>query len=104
MAVFETYTQTRQAEDVQDQIYLISPVDNPVASMSKTTRATGKIHEWSEDKLRAAESNKAIEGADAPEDVSQAILEKFNYCQIMTLRANISGTLEDVRSMAARQR
>ena len=97
MAVFETYTQTRQAEDVVDQIYLISPVDNPVASMSKTTRASGKLHEWSEDKLRSAGPNKAVEGADAPEDVSQAILEKSNFCQIMTKRAHISGTLEDVQ-------
>ena len=48
---FHTYTQTRQAEDVQDEIYQISPVDSPVASLSKTVRATGKLHEWSEARL-----------------------------------------------------
>ena len=41
---FDTYEQLRQAEDVQDEIYIISPVDNPVASMSRTIRATGKFH------------------------------------------------------------
>ena len=44
MPGFHTYEQLRQAEDVQDMIYIVSPVDNPVASMSKTIRATGKIH------------------------------------------------------------
>lgn len=96
MPGFETYTQTRQAEDVQDEIYVISPVDNPVASMSKTIRATGKTHEWSQDKLNAAASNKHVEGAAAPADESQAIVELSNYCQIMSKRAEITGTLEEV--------
>ena len=32
---FETYAanQTGLAEDVQDEIYIISPIDNPIASM-----------------------------------------------------------------------
>lgn len=86
MPGFESYEQTRQAEDVQDEIYVVSPVDNPVCSMSKTIRATGKLHEWSEDKLLAAASNKAVEGAAAPADVSSPIVEKNNHCQIMTKR------------------
>ena len=96
MAVFETYTQLRQAEDVQDEIYIISPVDNPVCSMSRTIRARGKLHEWTEDVLAAAAANAAVEGAAAPADSSSAVVEKSNYCQIMTKRAEISGTLEEV--------
>ena len=96
MAAFETYDQLRQAEDVQDEIYIISPVDNPVASMSRTIRATGKLHEWTEDVLQAAAKNAAVEGADYPGDQSQAVVELNNSCQIMTKGAEITGTLEDV--------
>lgn len=96
MAAFETYDQVRQAEDVQDEIYIISPVDNPVASMSRTIRATGKLHEWSEDSLQAAGKNAAVEGADYPGDSSQAVSELNNSCQIMTKGAEITGTLEEV--------
>ena len=96
MAAFETYDQLRQAEDVQDEIYIISPVDNPVASMSRTIRATGKLHEWTEDSLQAAGKNAAVEGADYPGDSSVAVIELNNSCQIMTKGAEITGTLEDV--------
>lgn len=93
---FDTYTQLRQAEDVVDEIYNVSPIDNPVAAMSRTTRATGKLHEWTEDVLNAAASNAAVEGADAGADSSSEVTEKDNYCQIMTKVARITGTLEEV--------
>jgi len=96
MASFDSYEQIRQAEDVEDEIYVISPVDNPVCSMAKTTRATGKLHEWSQDVLQAAGVNAAVEGAAAPADSSVAITAKQNYCQIMTKAAEITGTLETV--------
>ena len=64
--------------------------------MSRTIQATGKIHEWHQDELIAAASNKAVEGGDAPADVSQAVTNKFNYCQILTKTAEIAGTLEAV--------
>lgn len=97
MAGFETYTMTRQAEDVQDEIYNISPVDNPIASMSQTIAASGKLHEWTEDSLNAAGANRNVEGADAPASVEQAAVERSNYCQIMTKTAHITGTSERVR-------
>lgn len=96
MAKFDSYTQIGQAEDVQDAIYRISPVDAPVVSMSKTMRATGKIHEWHQHELTAASANKAVEGADAPADSSTAVTNKSNFCQIMTKVAEIAGTLEAV--------
>lgn len=96
MAKFDSYTQIAQAEDVQDAIYRISPVDAPVVSMSKTLRATGKIHEWHQHALTAAGANKAVEGADAPADSSTAVTNKSNFCQIMTKVAEIAGTLEAV--------
>lgn len=96
MAVDNTYVQTRQAEDVQDVIYNISPIDTPVVSMSKTIRATGKLHEWSEDDLNAAAVNALIEGAEAGDDESKPIVERSNYCQIMGKVAEVTGTLEKV--------
>ena len=96
MAGFDTYTQLRQAEDVVDEIYNISPIDNPVCSMSRTTRATGKIHEWTEDALQATGKNAAVEGAAAGDDNSQPVVELQNYCQIMTKVAEVTGTLEVV--------
>lgn len=96
MAKFDSYTQIAQAEDVQDAIYRISPVDAPVVSMSKTLRATGKIHEWHQHELTAAGTNTAVEGADAPADSSTAVTNKSNFCQIMTKVAEIAGTLEAV--------
>lgn len=96
MAVFETYTQLRQAEDVQDEIYNISPIDNPVAAMSRTIQATGKLHEWTEDILQPTVKNAKVEGAAAGVDQSQPVTELNNYCQIMDKVAEISGTLEEV--------
>ena len=93
---FETYQQLRLAEDVEDVIYNVSPVDDPVAAMSRTIRATGKLHEWTEDVLQAAAKNAAAEGADAGMDQSQSVSELNNYTQIMTKVARISGTLEEV--------
>ena len=96
MAQDNTYVQTRQAEDVQDVIYNISPIDSPVISMSKTIRATGKLHEWSQDDLNAAGENAHIEGAAAGDDESKPIVEKSNFCQIMSKVAEVTGTLEKV--------
>lgn len=96
MPGFHTYTQLRQKEDVQDEIYIISPIDNPIASMSRTIRATGKIHEWTEDSLIAAGANALVEGAAAGSDVSVPVVERIAYCQIMGKVAEVTGTLEAV--------
>lgn len=96
MPGFDTYTQLRQAEDVQDEIYNISPIDNPICAMSRTIMATGKIHEWTQDQLRQARKNAQVEGATAGADVSDPVIELQNYCQIMDKVAEITGTLEAV--------
>jgi hypothetical protein len=96
MANFDTYSQGRQAEDVQDIIYNVSPVDNPVCSMSRTIRATGRLHEWTEDVLQAATKNAKVEGADAGADQSQAVAELNNHNQIFDKVARVAGTLEEV--------
>jgi hypothetical protein len=98
MAGFNTYDAQAVglAEDVQDEIYIISPVDNPVASMSRSVRATAKLHEWLTDSLSAPKQNAAVEGAAAGSDTSTQKRARQNYCQIMTEIAEITGTMEDV--------
>lgn len=96
MAYFDTYDQIGQAEDVHDDIYNISPIDTPVVSMSRTIKATGKIHEWHQVALPTSGSNKRVEGADAPADNSTALTPKSNYCQIMAETAEIARTLNVV--------
>lgn len=96
MAYFDSYDQIGQAEDVQDAIYRISPIDSPVVSMSRTMRASAKIHEWHQHSLTAAAANRRVEGADAPADSSTAVVNKSNFCQIMSKTAEIAGTLEAV--------
>ncbi|MEM1191743.1 MAG: DUF5309 family protein [Pseudomonadota bacterium] len=97
MPGFDTYTQLRQAEDVQDEIYNISPIDNPVCSMSRTIQATGKLHEWTEDILQPAAKNAKVEGAAAGADTSQPVVERSNFCQIMDEVAEITGSMERVK-------
>lgn len=96
MPGLDTYTQLRQAEDVQDEIYNISPIDNPVCSMSRTIMATGKNHEWTEDVLQGTVKNAKVEGAPAGNDISQPVVERANFCQIMDKIAEITGTMEEV--------
>ena len=64
--------------------------------MSKTIRATGKLHEWSQDDLNCPGPNALLEGAAAGMDESKPIVELSNYCQIMGKVAEVTGTLEKV--------
>lgn len=96
MATMTTYDQTRDAEDVHDDIYIISPIDNPVASMGRTIRATGKLHEWSEDALQAPKKNAKVEAAAAGTATHTPIVELNNPTQIMDTVASIGGTQEEI--------
>lgn len=77
-------------------IYIVSPVDNPVASMSKNVKASNRIHGWTEDVLAAAAANRQVEGADAGADASEAVVERSGNMQIMTHTVEISATLEEI--------
>ena len=94
--VFESYEAVGNREDVQDDIYDISPADNPVAAMSQTIGAINRVHSWQEDELAAIRTSAAIEGADAGDDTSLATTLKTNYTQIFEETARISGTQEEI--------
>lgn len=83
-------------DDVQDVIYNISPVDNPVASMSRTIMANDTVHFWNEDELEAAASNKNVEGADATFADETPTVKRSNYTQIFDKTVSVTGTLEAV--------
>ena len=97
MAAYETYDTTGEAEDVQDVIFNVSPVDTPVMSMSRDMRASARLHEWLEDQLSAAAANAAIEGASAAFTTPTPPVAKSNHTQIFQKTAEVSGTLEAVR-------
>lgn len=95
-APFDSYDQLQQAEDIQDEIYIISPIDNPVCSMSRTIRANGKLHGYTEDSLKKSGRNAQEEGADATFGQEQAVVPLNQPTQIMTKTASVTGTLEEV--------
>lgn len=85
------------AEDFQDVIFDISPTDTPMLTLAKRTKATGRYHQWQEDTLAAATSNKAEEGADASYATAAGTTTLGNYCQISTKTVDISRTLDVVK-------
>lgn len=83
-------------EDVDDSIHMISPVDNPVASMSRTITAINHVHNWQEDELASASANKKVEGADASFQDETPPSLRTTYTQIMDKTAQVTGSLEAV--------
>lgn len=97
MAGFTSYDAIGLAEDVQDDIYMISPVDNPGASMSSSPAATARVHEWQQDALVAIKKNAHVEGAPAGNDTSIPTVLKLANCQIFSEVAEITRTEERVK-------
>lgn len=59
---FQTFQSIGNREDLEDEIYQISPVETPFLTMAKRTEATAVFHEWQTDALATAAANKQIEG------------------------------------------
>ncbi len=85
------------AEDFEDIIFDISPTETPMLTMAKRKTATARLHQWQEDALAAASSNKAEEGADASYATAPPTTTLSNYVQISTKTVDISRTLDIVR-------
>jgi len=84
------------AEDFENIIFDVSPTATPMLTMAKRKTASARLHQWQEDSLAAASSNKAEEGADASYATSAATTTLNNYCQISTKTVDISRTLDIV--------
>jgi len=85
------------AEDFEDAIFMVSPTETPMLTMAKRKTATARLHQWQEDSLAAASSNKVEEGADASYGTAAPATTLSNYCQISTKTVDISRTLDLVR-------
>jgi hypothetical protein len=85
------------AEDFEDAIFMVSPTETPMLTMAKRKTATARYHQWQEDTLAAATSNKVEEGADASYGTAAPTTTLGNYCQISTKTVDISRTLDLVR-------
>jgi hypothetical protein len=84
------------AEDFEDIIFDVSPTDTPMLTMAKRKKASARLHQWQEDSLAAASSNKAEEGADASYATAAGTTTLNNNCQISTKTVDISRTLDIV--------
>jgi hypothetical protein len=67
-----------------------------MVTLAKRKKANARYHQWQEDSLAAATSNKAEEGADATYATSAGTTTLGNYCQISTKTVDISRTLDIV--------
>jgi hypothetical protein len=85
------------AEDFEDVIFDVSPTDTPMLTLAKRKTADARYHQWQEDTLAAATSNKAEEGADATYGTAAGTTTLGNYCQISTKTVDISRTLDIVK-------
>jgi hypothetical protein len=85
------------AEDFEDIIFDVSPTDTPMLTLAKRKKANARYHQWQEDALAAASSNKAEEGADASYATATGTTTLGNYCQISTKTVDISRTLDIVQ-------
>ena len=96
----KTYNLTGIAEDIEDVIFDISPMDTIALTTLKRKKASNITHQWITDSLNAASStNAAVEGDDA--DFTNATGGTMtllgNICQISTKLVNVSRTADTVR-------
>lgn|SRR3990167_2959650 len=99
-----TYQSTTRKEDLMDFIADVSPDENPLSTMFKTTKASGTLHEWTEDyQGRPTSVNSAIEGSEATFSDLNNPVRRNNVTQIIKETYKVSGTLDavDVAGMSS---
>lgn len=95
---FSSYDAVGNREDLIDNIFDVSPVETPLLSAIKKTKASNRIHEWQTDVLAAAAANAAIEGNDQSGSAPAATTRLNNLTQILTKSVIVSGTQESINS------
>jgi len=83
-------------EDLTDIIDMITPTETPFYSMIGKGKATGTLHEWQTQALRAAKDNAQLEGDDTTSTVVTPQIRLGNYTQILKEAASVTGTQEGV--------
>jgi len=97
-ATFLTTAAIGNREDLTDLIDKISPMDTPFMSMIAKGKATGTLHEFQTQALRAAASNAQVEGDDATASNVTPTVRLTNRTQISSETASVSGSQEAVDS------
>lgn len=83
-------------EDLTDIIDRITPTDTPFYSMIGKAKASGTLHEWQTQALRAAGVNAHAEGDDTTATAVTPQVRLGNRTQILKEAASVSGTQESV--------
>jgi hypothetical protein len=92
-----TYEAVGNREDLADIIYDVTPTETPYLSSIPKGSASSTKHEWLTRSLAAAVgTNAKLEGDDATTDAANANVRVYNYCQISSKTARVSGTQESV--------
>ena len=83
-------------EDLTDIIDMITPSETPFYSMIGKSKASGTLHEWQTQALRAGKQNAQAEGDDTTATAVTPQIRLGNYTQILKEAASVSGTQESV--------
>ena len=95
---FQTFTAIGNREDLSDIIYNISPTETPFISAIGKEKATGVLHEWQNDSLRAAAANAQVEGDEIAFLAVVPTKRVNNRTQISRTSVIVSGTQDTVNS------
>tara|TARA_B110000261_G_scaffold131045_1_gene147056 strand:+ start:47 stop:1000 length:954 start_codon:yes stop_codon:yes gene_type:complete len=95
---FQTFTAVGNREDLSEIIYNISPTETPFISAIGKEKATGVLHEWQNDQLRAAAANAQVEGDEIAFTAVVPTTRVNNRTQISRTSVIVSGTQDTVNS------
>ena len=98
MATYTTYDQVGKAEDVQELISIISPLDCPMYTAIRPQKVHARVYEYQQDTLASAADNKAVEGADPSMATLTATTMKTGNTQILTKAFQVSATADAIKT------
>lgn len=97
-ATFDTYDQIGIREDLEDEIYDITPYETPFVSAIKSDKAENTLVEWQTDAGDSPGSNAQVEGDDITFTTLVPTVRLTNRCQIFRKDVVVSGTSRAVKT------
>jgi hypothetical protein len=93
----KTFDLTTMAEDIEDVIYNISPMETWAFNNLKRKKATNRYHQWVNDALATPAANSQLEGDDATYTTAATHTVYGNYTNISRATVEVSGTADAVK-------
>jgi hypothetical protein len=94
----QTFQTTNNAEDVENKIYQVSPMDRPLQTLIGTHQADATFTEWPIDALEALDTNNAqIEGDDVAIQASTTPTRVGNYLQTLAKTLSVADVQQAIR-------